>query len=333
MKTKLLFLLGVLFFWNFKAQIVNIPDAKFKSRLLQANTTNKLFAKDLNGNWTVVDTNLNGEIEVSEAENISYLDMSSYDLPITVENSIKSFEGINSFKNIVSFVPGMNIGFTSISLNNLTKLVYLEISHTQSLKTLDLAGTNNIEVLNIFASGIENLNVSTLPKLKSLNCDYNNLMTSLDTSSNTQLETLNISSSGIKNLNIKNTKIQSVNFNSLTPLQKICCDLDELSTINSQLQNVGNTSCQTSIDCQFLSTSDNIKSEISIFPNPVKDILTFKTSEKVKKAEIYDVNGRLQKVELGISNNQLNVSTLKTGNYILKVSTDNKSYQTKFIKQ
>ncbi|WP_188617362.1 DUF7619 domain-containing protein [Cloacibacterium rupense] len=82
-----------------------------------------------------------------------------------------------------------------------------------------------------------------------------------------------------------------------------------------------------------LSTQEFSKSEISVYPNPVKDILTFKTKEKVKKVEIYDVNGRLIKVELGISNNQMNVSSLKTGTYVIKVISDKKYYQTKFIKQ
>lgn len=79
--------------------------------------------------------------------------------------------------------------------------------------------------------------------------------------------------------------------------------------------------------------NQNSKSPITIFPNPVKDILTFKTTEKIKKAEIFDTNGRLIKVELGITNNQMNISVLKTGNYIVKFSTDKQSYQTKFIKQ
>lgn len=82
-----------------------------------------------------------------------------------------------------------------------------------------------------------------------------------------------------------------------------------------------------------LSTQEISKSEISIYPNPAKEILTFKTKEKVKKAEIYDVNGRLIKVELGISNNQIDVSSLKTGTYVIKAISDKKYYQAKFIKQ
>jgi hypothetical protein len=82
-----------------------------------------------------------------------------------------------------------------------------------------------------------------------------------------------------------------------------------------------------------LSTQEISKSEISIYPNPVKDILTFKTKEKIKKTEIFDANGRLVKVELGISNNKIDVSSLKTGTYVIKVISDKKHYQTKFIKQ
>lgn len=82
-----------------------------------------------------------------------------------------------------------------------------------------------------------------------------------------------------------------------------------------------------------LSAEEITQSEITIYPNPAKDILTFKTTEKIRKAEIYDLNGRLVKVELGISNNQIDVSSLKTGTYVIKVTSDKKYHQTKFIKQ
>lgn len=74
-------------------------------------------------------------------------------------------------------------------------------------------------------------------------------------------------------------------------------------------------------------------SDIIISPNPVKDILYIKSTEKIEKAEIYDLSGRLIKVEIGVVNNQINVSALKAGNYIIKLQTsDKKAIQTKFIK-
>jgi Leucine-rich repeat (LRR) protein len=73
------------------AQIVNIPDANFKAKLLQASPTNKI-AKDLTGNYFKIDANGNGEIEVSEAEKVTYL--------YVIDSSISSLEGILSFKNL-----------------------------------------------------------------------------------------------------------------------------------------------------------------------------------------------------------------------------------------
>ena len=48
--------LGLLFFSGVKAQIVNIPDANFKAKLLQASTTSQI-AKDTLGNNIKIDIN------------------------------------------------------------------------------------------------------------------------------------------------------------------------------------------------------------------------------------------------------------------------------------
>lgn len=56
------------------AQIINIPDAKFKVKLLQSSPSNSI-AKDLNGNYFKIDANGNGEIEVSEAESFVELNL------------------------------------------------------------------------------------------------------------------------------------------------------------------------------------------------------------------------------------------------------------------
>ena len=64
MKTKLLQLLFLFTIFS-NAQIVNIPNAAFKSRLLSANSTNSI-AKDVNGNYIDIDANNDNEIQESE---------------------------------------------------------------------------------------------------------------------------------------------------------------------------------------------------------------------------------------------------------------------------
>ena len=54
------------------AQIVTIPDANFKAKLLSADTTNQI-AKDLSDNYFKIDANNDGEIQESEASQVSYL--------------------------------------------------------------------------------------------------------------------------------------------------------------------------------------------------------------------------------------------------------------------
>ena len=70
------------------AQIVNIPDANFKAKLLEADVTNNIA-----GNLKI-DTNDNGEIEVSEAVLITMLNLSN--------SSISNLTGIQDFINLQS---------------------------------------------------------------------------------------------------------------------------------------------------------------------------------------------------------------------------------------
>lgn len=58
---------------NASAQIINIPDSYLKSKLVNS-TVNSEIAKNLLGQFVAIDTNDNNEIEVSEAQQISYVD-------------------------------------------------------------------------------------------------------------------------------------------------------------------------------------------------------------------------------------------------------------------
>jgi uncharacterized delta-60 repeat protein len=71
--------------------------------------------------------------------------------------------------------------------------------------------------------------------------------------------------------------------------------------------------------------------KVSIYPNPAKDVLYFSTNEKIDKAEIYDLNGRL--VKFGkISSGYINVSDLSKGLYFIVLQTETGKIKTKFLK-
>jgi hypothetical protein len=72
--------------------------------------------------------------------------------------------------------------------------------------------------------------------------------------------------------------------------------------------------------------------KLTIFPNPVKDILHFKTSEKVVKIEVYDLAGRIL-CSQAVNENKVDVTNLRTGNYIVKIHTENGIINSKIVKE
>ncbi len=127
MKAKFLFLV-LLVTTICNAQIINFPDANFKARLLQASTTN-MVASVLEptdagyvSSYNKIDTNNDGEIQVSEALLIKYLRVSSV--------NISSVEGVNYFANLKYFNCTTN-QITHVDVSGLSKLRLLYCQNNQ----------------------------------------------------------------------------------------------------------------------------------------------------------------------------------------------------------
>jgi uncharacterized membrane protein len=86
----------------------------------------------------------------------------------------------------------------------------------------------------------------------------------------------------------------------------------------------------------YLSVNDVEKGRnntISIYPNPVSDILYFNGAGKIEKAEVYNMVGQIVRSFTSIED-QIDVSSLPKGNYILKISEKGGKQQShKFIKK
>ena len=79
----------------------------------------------------------------------------------------------------------------------------------------------------------------------------------------------------------------------------------------------------------------NDNGEVSLYPNPVKKDLFIKTPSEKSVIKIYSLQGSLLKtVPAYQSNNQIDVSTLQSGVYLVKISgSDGKVYAGKFVKE
>lgn len=82
-----------------------------------------------------------------------------------------------------------------------------------------------------------------------------------------------------------------------------------------------------------VSDVDAKSSELSVFPNPVSDVLNIKTKLKIAEFTISDVSGK--NVKTGLSgSNQVSVRDLKSGMYFLTIKySDGQVATSKFIKK
>ncbi|RZJ27921.1 MAG: T9SS type A sorting domain-containing protein, partial [Chryseobacterium sp.] len=79
--------------------------------------------------------------------------------------------------------------------------------------------------------------------------------------------------------------------------------------------------------------NDNSKSEISIYPNPAKNIISIRSKDKILKIVLFDATGKLLKSFTGSETKQINVANMTRGNYILKIYTKDKVTTQKIIKE
>lgn len=70
---------------------------------------------------------------------------------------------------------------------------------------------------------------------------------------------------------------------------------------------------------------------VSIYPNPVKNVLNIHSKNEILKAEIYDATGRIL-ISASVKGNAINISELSKGSYFIKVFTKDKIFTQKFIK-
>lgn len=84
---------------------------------------------------------------------------------------------------------------------------------------------------------------------------------------------------------------------------------------------------------ESLATSDINKANVSIYPNPVKNVLNFNGAKNISKVEVYNVAGQKVKAVENLSDNKIELSNLTKGTYIIRANIDGLVKSFKFIKE
>lgn len=93
---------------------------------------------------------------------------------------------------------------------------------------------------------------------------------------------------------------------------------------------------KAAFSCNVLGVDDVVKNEsqISIYPNPAKNIIVISSKEALRSYKIYDEAGRLVMSASSLKGNkqEINISSMFTGNYIVTVETEKQTVNKKLIK-
>lgn len=235
---------------SLSAQIINFPDPNLKARLLQN---------------TYVDTNNDGEIDVTEALNVTRLridhgnisDVTGIEYFANIDelecnhNNISTLD-LTSFSNLEEVNAGDN-PLTSIAVSGLTNLKFLYLSNNQ-LSSIDLNGLPNLLILSINDNQITTLDVQALTGISSIACE-GNLLTSLDVSNLSALVSLKCANNLLESLNIKNGSFERYGwgFSGNPTLRYICADTEQFTDVENKIIEYGYTDCYVNSLCSYVS--------------------------------------------------------------------------------
>ena len=249
-------------------------------------------------------------------------------------NKITSLDTSNN--TILERLSCSNNQLTRLDISNCSALIALKCYENQ-LTSIDISDSSALIILKCYANQLTSLDVSNATALKLLNCSGNQLMR-LDVSKNTELIRLNCSANQLSSLNLKNG-------NNIDIETMVAYDNENLACIQVDDENYEYLSCffdegwckdNTAIYSENCATASIVDTEfndhVSIFPNPVSDILTVHYSEfgTLKSVTLYSA---ILKTITETNSHTLDFNDLPVGMYFLKIeNTENKITVKKIIK-
>ncbi len=212
---KKIYFLGLLFGFGMSAQIVNIPDANFKAKLLAADVDNTIASTTMGlgtDNYVKIDVNNDGEIQQSEALLIGKLRIGNAE--------ISDLTGISSFSNLYSLFCENN-ELTQINFEGLAGL------------HIFIANNNNFQQLDFSPTIIAYFNLSYNPNLTHLNLKNGRKFF-------------------LGEPPFPGGMGYEMNFYATPSLQYICVDENEANYIQSRVNSYGYTNCIINSYCSFV---------------------------------------------------------------------------------
>lgn len=209
---------------------VTIPDANFKAALLSNSAIN---------------TNLNGEIECSEAESYTGIIFVN-SLNISDVTGIEAFPLITNFSCNSNQISKLNLGantslvYANCSFNQITSMklpagpTFQEIScYNNQLQKLDVSNCANVNFIDCSQNSLTSIDLSNSNVLTYFYCD-NNSIDALDLSYNPTLNQLSCKFNTLNYLNVKNgNNLNMTSFYAYGNPNLTCIQVDDTTWANA----------------------------------------------------------------------------------------------------
>ena len=261
-------------------------------------------------------------IDVTQNENLISL--------YCINNQLSTLD-VSQNSNLVQLECNYNqLNDIDISQNQLLEV--LNVSNNQ-LTSIDVTQNHLLEYLEVYNNLLIDIDVTQNINLYSLSC-YNNQLTSIDVSLIQYLSQLYCYNNQLTSLNVKSgNNIFLTNLYAWGNYNLECIQVDDVTfAINAPDWHKDNWT-EYSEDCN-LGIDGNSQISFTIYPNPVQDLLTIDNTINIEITSIkmYDLLGRLV-LEENHSFNQLDVSALNSGLFLIKIETEQGVLTKKIIKE
>ncbi|OAB79977.1 T9SS type A sorting domain-containing protein [Cochleicola gelatinilyticus] len=325
MKTIYTFLLLVIYQSMAWGQILDIPDANFKNTLVNVHCVSEDFNATPNA---PVDSNNDGEIQLSEALMVEHLRILSQD--------VSDLTGLEAFANLKSFHLILN-SVTTIDFSGNPLIEELILEDNESV-TLNLLNNPLLRVLGCRWNNFTTLDLTENINLEVLNGNYNAFI-DIDLSNNVNLVDFDFSLTPITSINVQNENNDMLElippFKGYESLEFICVD-DSDSDIWDPFTELPANPTITE-DCSLLNIEDNsFQNKIHVYPNPTSGLLSLETPEVLLRVVVSNMLGQVV-LDLTMNEdsttNTIDFTGISKGMYVAHLQTETTEQVINIIKK
>jgi len=304
-------------------QITLIPDAAFEQALISQG----------------IDTDgiINGQVWTSDIAD--EIDLNLFGLSITDLTGLEDFASLEDLDLV-------QMEITEINLSQNTNLTHLTIDRV-NLESLDI--TQNVNLISLvlglscescpFESTVSSLDLSQNTQLLAM-VIVSDFITDIDVSNNPNIGLLRLERMAVLvDVNLKNNNNQNLGFLRIRDAPNlVCVQVDDPQAVIDGIVPpyddwIIENDPLISDDC-YLGVEDMALGKISLYPNPVTNILTIETNATIAiiSVQLYDVLGRLV-LQKEADFQKVDVSSLPAGLFMIVIETNRGLFTEKIIKK